>query len=573
MAIDGIFLKSLKDETSKSLKNSRIDKIYQPSRDELVILLRSIGPAKKLYINVKPSSSRFSFIDSNPENPATPPMLCMLLRKKLCGAKFVEIEDDGFERIAVFVFEGHNEMGDLTRFKLVVELIGKQPNVILIDENDRIIDSVRRSDIETATRLVQPGAIYRRPERLEKLSLVDNDIDNICENIILNDGSLSRAILNTVDGVSPLVAKEIVVRCGFDIDRYLPLDVEEKKRLKTVLESLKSEIISSDKKGYILVDNTGKPFDFSYTKITQYGNFATVFEKDGLSNLLNDFYSEKDKKERLRSVSQDLFKLVTTLKNRALRKLNVRKKELEACDGSEKYRIYGELIKANIHKLSRGDSEAIVENYYDEMKPTKISLNVALSPAENAQRYFKEYKKLCNAALTLGDLITESEREYQYLESVEEELSRAQTLAELDEIRNELSEMGYIKAQRNQKKKTGGILKPLEFISPDGYKILVGRNNKQNDYLTFKIAEKTDIWLHTKDIPGSHVIILCNNTIPPDSTVEYAAKLAAYHSKAQNSSLVPVDYTFQKYVKKPSGANFGMVIFTNNKTAYVNPSL
>ena len=568
MAVDGVFLKLLKEETAKQLNNSKVDKIYQPSKDELVILFRSFGPALRLYINVKPSAARFNFIDSIPENPSSPPMFCMLLRKKLCGARFIGIEDNGFERICIFVFESHNELGDTVVLKLAVELIGKQPNVILVGSDGKITDSIRRSDIESSVRIIQPGAVYKLPEKKEKLSLLDADTLLLTEKINSGNGYAWKAVVDTVDGISPLVAREILFRAGMDLDTALPLNIVSADKIINALRQIRSEITG---KGFILLDESERPMDFSYIKIKQYGNITSVIEKESLSELLDSFFSERDKKERKKALSADLCKNVSTLKNRALRKMNIRTEELKKCDGSEKFRIYGELIKANIHRLQRGDRVACVENYYDDMKMVTIPLNTALSPAENAQKYFKEYKKLCNAAATLGKLIDESRNEYNYFESVEDELSRAETIQELAEIKSELTNLGYLKTARNGKKTNVGRLKPLEFLSPDGYKVLVGRNNVQNDELTFRIAAKTDIWLHTKDIPGSHTVIICNGTVPPDRTVEYAARMAAFYSKARNSLSVPVDYTMIKFVKKPAGAKPGMVIFTNNHTAFVKP--
>ena len=321
----------------------------------------------------------------------------------------------------------------------------------------------------------------------------------------------------------------------------------------------------------MLKDAKGVPFEFSYIDITQYGMSAERTRFNSLSELLEAVYSERDRKERMHALAIDLVKLVNTLSARTAKKLAVRQKEQEKCADSEKWRIYGELLKANLYAVERGMPYIDVQNYYDpELKTVRIPLNVALSPAANAQRYFKEYKKCCNAAAMLGQLIEESRAELQYIESVADELSRASTVTDLNEIKEELASAGYLRVQ-NGRRKQPKLSAPQEFTSPDGYKVLVGRNNRQNDELTLRTADDGDMWFHTKNIPGSHVIVRCNGDELPDTTVRFAATLAALHSKAAGSSSVPVDYTRVKYVKKPSGAKPGMVIYKTNRTVYVTP--
>lgn len=570
MGIDGIYLYQLKKELADGLQKTKVDKIHQPSKEELVLLLRSAKGARRLLINIRPSAPRINITENSFENPAEPPMFCMLMRKYLAGARFSYIEDNGFERIVTLVFDSTNEMGDRVSMKLVTELIGKQTNLILVGTDGRIIDSLRRSDIEAGGRLVQPGAKYMYPEKQEKLSLFELSADELVCAVTAAAMPLSKALVAVVDGFSPLIAREVSMKAELDTDKPSnTLNPNEYESLKLTLQAFCDSL--SKPLPTMLCDAKGVPFEFSYTDITQYGSSAEKRYFDSLSTLLEAVYSERDRKERIHAFANDLFKLVNTLSLRIAKKLSVRLKEQEKCADGEKYRMYGELLKANLYAIERGMPYVDVQNYYDpELKSIRIPLNVTLSPAENAQRYFKEYKKSCNAAAMLGKLIEESKAELQYIESVADELSRATTVADLNEIKAELRATGYIRSI-SERKRSVKMSTPLEFESPDGYKVLVGRNNRQNDELTLRIADTHDMWFHTKNIPGSHVIVRCNGDELPDSTVLFAAGLAALHSKAAGSSSVPVDYTRVKYVKKPSGAKPGMVIYKTNKTVFVTP--
>ena len=570
MGIDGIYLYQLKRELDSGLQNARIDKIHQPSKEELVLLLRSAVGGKRLLISIRPAAPRLNFTENTFENPSEPPMFCMLMRKHLSGARFQGVEDNGFERIVTLLFDGVNEMGDRVSLKLVTELIGKQTNLILVGPDGRIVDSLRRSDIEAGGRMIQPGAIYTLPEKQTKLNLLETDIDTVVDAVKSASAPLCKALVEVVDGFSPLVAREICVRSEIDTDKYANLLSEtEQSALTKVLTEFYDGF--NNVKPTALVDDKGIPFEFSYTDIAQYGSSAQKVVFDSLSELLDAVYTERDRKERIRSSANEIFKLVNNLLTRTAKKIQVRKKEQEKCAEGEKWRIYGELLKANLHAVQRGVPYIDVQNYYDpELKTVRIPLSVTLTPAQNAGRYFKEYKKCCNAAAMLGQLIDESENELKYIESVADELSRVTTVNDLNEIKTELASAGYIRIRGDRKIKQKSAA-PLEFTSPDGFKVLVGRNNRQNDELTLRIADDSDMWFHTKNIPGSHVIVFSEGKELPDDTVLFAAELAAKHSKAAESSSVPVDYTRVKYVKKPAGAKPGMVIYKTNKTVYVTP--
>lgn len=571
MGIDGIFLYALKKEISGACMNTRVDKVHQPSKEELVLLLRSAGVNHRLLICIRPSVPRINFIKDSPENPAEPPMFCMLARKYLSGARFSCIEDSGFERIAVLVFDSINEMGDSIKIRLIAEFIGKQTNIILVGNDGRIIDCVRRSDLESAGRIIQPGAKYVYPEKQDKIDILKSNCAEAVSRISSADKPLSGAIVSAIDGISPLISREISVRAGLDTELNADsLGKADKDRLAAVLESIKKDILQPLPTA--VTDKNGVPFEFSYTDITQYGESAGKVRFDSLSELLDAVYSERDRIERIRVLGNDLVKLLGNLHARITKKQALREKELDRCADGEKFRIYGELLKANMFRVERGVPYIDVENYYDpELKKVRIPLNIAISPAQNAQRYFREYKKCCNASAILGDLIAESRAELEYIESVMDELSRASSVSDLKEIRLELETAGYLKAPGSSRKSKSMQSKPLETVSPDGFKVLIGRNNRQNDELTLKTADNGDMWFHTKNIPGSHVIVVCKGEELPETTVFFAARLAAEHSGASGSSSVPVDYTRVKYVKKPTGAKPGMVIYKTNRTVYVTP--
>ncbi len=567
MPLDGIFISRLCDELGAAC-GSRADKIFQPSKDELVITLRASGFAKKLLLCARSGSSRIHFTEESFENPAVPPMFCMLMRKHLSGGKLLSVTQDGYERAITLTFLATDELGDRKELRLITELIGNNSNIILVGADGRIIDAIRRSDIESGSRLIQPGAIYTPPEAQQKqgpknTALAEAAILEKCEL------PLSRAILESISGISPLTARELAFEVSPSDTTVSSLNAEERSKLKTVLSELPS--LCDGGMPYMISDEYGIPKDFSYMPIRQYGNLYSGKSFASFAELLDGFYSERDHLYRLRRSANDVYKTLQNLAVRTDKKLALRRQELKKCADRDKYRIYGELIKANISKIERGAESAVVPNYYDEnLCDIEIPLDPALSPAANSAKYFKEYRKKCSAEHTLGGLIEDCEREKKYINSVQDALDRAETVAEILDIREELETAGYLKKPKGKTAKRQA-LKPREYISSDGFKILVGRNNTQNDTLTLRTAKKDDLWLHTKNIHGSHVIVFCDGKEPPDTTVTEAAQLAAYHSQARSSSQVPIDYTKVKNVKKPTGAKPGMVIYKTNNTVFVTP--
>lgn len=568
MAFDGGFTSNIVKEL-ECVIDCHIDKLYQPSADELVFLLRKKGFVKKLLISARQGAARVQFTDYSPENPAQPPMFCMLCRKHFSSARIISIEQKGFERVIEFTFQTTNELGDIVNPKIVCELIGNKSNIVLINGQNKILDVLRRSDILKEGRMLQPGADYFYPETQEKYNILDTDAEKIVSEISKkSESSLNKALLDTVGGVSPLVAREI----AFSLSNDTELKVEncDLNELSLNLQQLKD--LFSNGKPYLILDSDKTPVDFSFVPINQYGDKYTIKEYSTFSELLDAFYYERENAFRLKRLSSDITKLCTNLIQRAIKRMEGRKLQLKQCENRETLRKYGELIKANIYAISTGDKSVTVIDFYDEnLSNITIPLDQKLSPAANAAKYFKDYKKSCTAVSTLGGLIEKDLAEIDYLESVLDSISRASSSAEIGEITEELKNEGYIRAKSVQRPKKP-TLKFEEYESREGYKIAVGKNNLQNDLLTTKLASKLDLWLHTKDIHGSHVIVFSGGKEVSDETLLFAATLAAKNSKARYSSKVPVDYTLIKYVKKPSGAKAGMVIYTNNKTIFADPT-
>ena len=565
MAFDGAFLHTLL-ETLNSASGSHTEKIYQPSRDELVIYLKKKDFSGKLFITARNGSARINFTKSSFENPQSPPMFCMLARKIFLPSRFIGATQKGLERVIELNFEAVNELGDTVRPKIICEFIGGSSNIILADENGRIYDAVNRTDI-TASRLIMPGSTYEYPQNRGKLNILETNAESIIDILKEKNCEISSALGSVLDGLSPLVCREICFR-AFGSTDVLTNDCDL-SGLIPVLSRIKDNIERSPE--YTALYENGVPKEFSFIDIKQYGSIYENRVFESADQMLDEFYFERDLKARIKKQNGDIIKTVNNLLNRTLKRTNIRIKELEETKDREKLRIYGELIKANIHLIKPGDSEITVQNFYDEnLVPILIKLDPSKNPSANAARYFKDYKKSCAKSVNLAELIEKDKLETEYLDSVLEALERAKTSEDINGIREELVEAGYIKSKTSNKKKKQAP-KIEEYTSKEGYKILVGRNNIQNDYITTRLADKNDTWFHTKNIHGSHIIVKNGGKDISDETLEFASKLAAKNSRAKNSANVPVDYTAVKYVKKPAGAKPGMVIYTTNKTLFVTP--
>lgn len=575
MALDGVFLRHIKRELEERLIDSKVDKIYQPMRDQLILSMRSREGTDLLLISARANSPRINITTVKPENPKVPPMLCMLLRKRLSGARLRAVRQPELERLLMLEFEGKNELGDTVMLTLAVEIMGQYSNIIFIDENGNIIDAVKRVDASMSSqRLVLPGMKYEQPPKQSKLCMLEHDADEIIRAVEALPGSkpLSKALLSVIQGVSPIICRELEYLTGRGEDVFSnELDEEKRTRLSYFLKRDIRIVREYGGEPFFITDKTNKPIDFTYEHIQQYGSGRSKKESDTFSELLDFYYAKKDNTETIRSKAEDLTKLLSNAASRLLKKIYIQTDELKNCADRENFRICGDLIQANLYCIEKGTEECVVNNFYDEnMAPIKIKLDPALSPTANAQRYYKSYQKAKTAEQVLKVQIEKAENELDYVSSVLDAISRSETVRELNEIRQELTEQGYLKS-KGKKQKGDQPLPPKEYISESGFKILVGRNNKQNDKLTLKQADKNDLWFHTKDIPGSHTIIVTDGKEPDDNTMLMAASLAAYNSKAREAGKVPVDFTKVRYVSKPQGAKPGMVIYVNQQTMFVEP--
>lgn len=575
MALDGAFLRHLKREIEETALGAKVDKIYQPNRDELVLSLRAHTGTFKLLMSARANSARINFTKFLPENPKEPPMLCMLLRKRLTGARLSEVRQPGLERMLCLNFGTVNELGDEITLTLVMEVMGRYSNIILVDGEGKIIDALKRVDAAMSSeRLVLPGIPYRLPPPQDKLCLLTAGRDEIVERVCsMPDGTeLSKALLSSLQGVSPVVCRELQHRTGRGRDlKIAEMTPELKERLSFFLGRLANTLNNIDGSPYIAVGQSRKPMDFSFISIEQYGTAAIVSRMGSFSELLDAFYGERDRIERMHVRSQDLLRILTTASDRLSRKINNQQAELERCAKRDELRVCGDLLSANLYRLEKGQSCVELQNFYEESQPmVKIRLDPALTPSQNAQKYYKEYRKAKTAEEILTVQIEGAKQELAYLDTVFEELSRAANERDLSEIRAELTEQGYIRAQKGAKKQnqTQGA---MQFRSSDGFQILVGRNNRENDILTLKQAKKTDLWFHTKNIPGSHVVLFLQGKKATPGAISDAAMLAACFSRGRESSNVAVDYTEVRHVSKPQGSKPGMVIYVNNKTIFAVP--
>lgn len=566
MSLDGAMLKYVRGELSE-LVGSRIEKIFQPSREEVVISFRKPNSAdrgaKRVIFSSNGSTARVNLTEAALENPPSPPMFCMLLRKHLGSGRLLGIRQDGLERILYFDFECVNEIGDIVTNTLIAEIMGRFSNIILV-RNGRVIDSIKRvTDEISGVRRILPNIVYETPPRLERTDFFAENSRKISSLIENKTERLAKALPAVLEGISPIFAREAAFYAAGDTDAVCAeLTDEQKERLDDFFENAKKSACFTE-----IIDESGAKKDFSFVDINQYGNGFTKRHFDSANALLDDFYEKKS--DRVSQRARDMLKLIKSRAERTARKLELQKKELSECADRENLRVNGDLVNANIYRLEKGMTSAVLDDFYTG-EQRKIALDARLTPAQNAQKYYSEYRKLCTAEKMLTGLIAEGKRELAYLESLLDSVSRAQTDSELTEIKRELAEQGLIRGEKTLSKPKKS--EPLKFRSSDGFLILVGKNNKQNDELTLKTSKASDIWLHVKDIAGSHVIVKTDGKTPPERTIIEAARLAAYHSKAKNGSGVPVDYTAVKFVKKPAGARPGMVIFTDNRTLYVTPN-
>lgn len=572
MAFDTLCVKKIVSELSEKISDAKIDKIYQPEKDELLFIIRTKSESLRLVLSASANNARVHFTDTAKENPITAPMFCMLLRKHLSGGRITAIYQPEYERIIEFEIESRDELGDFTVKRLIAEITGRNSNIILCDFNYRIIDSIKRIDFsQSSVRQILPNMQYIFPPKQDKIPILSDEISSISLDFDIGGQKPENVILSAVSGISPLTAREIVYRVlGTNSQVSDEISPQNKEKLTFAVRNFNKNFEFAP---CIISDKNGQITEFSAIKILQYGEgFKPVFYST-ISEVINIFYKKRDENERTKQKSASLTKLLKGNIERCAKKLSIQQKTLKDAKNKEKYKIYGDLITANIYKIKRGDTEVSLENYYEADNPElKIALLSKLTPAQNAQRYYKLYSKLKNAEIEVEKQIKSTLADLEYFESTLALTENLTSESDINAVKSELSELGYVKRQKNPKRQKTPQAKPLHFVSSDGFDIYVGKNNTQNDYLTVKFANSGDLWFHTKQIHGSHTIIkLGVNKDIPDTTVLEAAELAAYYSKARESSGVPVDYTQIKNVKKPNGAKPGMVIYEGYNTLYVTP--
>ncbi len=575
MAFDGITVSAIKAEIEDKILGGRIDKVYQPEKDEIILGIRSMGQAYKLLLTSNASNPKFHFTQTNPSNPMTPPLFCMVMRKHLQSGKIIKIEQPDFDRILNIYVESLNELGDYSVKKLVLEIMGRHSNIILTDENNTILDCIKHIGHDTSSvREVLPGREYTLPPSQGKINTLELDNNNFNE-VLENNPSfeIQSVIYKNYTGISPIAASEICYRAN--VNGSTPVealtDIQKEvvfNKFAGLVEDIKANRFYPES----ITDEKGKTIDFSPIEMTQF-NGLEIKKYTSISELIESFYANRDFAYRIGQKTQDLRKLITQNIERCIRKKDIQMQTLRSIKNRDELRLKGELLTANIYSIKKGMTTVELPNYYSENQElVAIELDSNKTPSENAQKYYKAYNKAKRTFEALKDQIKSNDEELAYLESVLTSVNNCTDEQDVKEIRRELREEGYVKKVKNQKDKSKKHSVPLHFISQDGFDIYVGKNNIQNDELTLKFARPRDIWMHTKNIPGSHVIIVANGQTIPDTTLNEGAMLSAFYSKAKNSSKVPVDYTEKKNVKKPNGSKPGFVIYETNKTAYITTS-
>lgn len=587
MPFDAGVMSAVVCRLKQSAVGARVDKIYQPEKDEIVLSLRTSGENKKLLLSATAGASRVGYTLQAIENPMQPPMFCMLLRKHLSGAHILDISQIGFDRAVRIKFSSVDDMGYSSVKYLVCEIMGTYSNVIFLDENNKILSVLHPISLSSSNkRQVLCGFEYENPPKQEgKLDATDVDRYTFIEKIKKDvengkNGSADKYLISSYAGLSPLVAREIVFRATKNTST--PLTECDPEKLWFYFDLVYGNLNTELQKPCLVTDSKGNVMEFSFCEIRQYGNEAVVKEYDDISLLLDDFYSERDKQERIKHRSQDVLRLLTNASSRITKKTAMQRQSLAECENMDEYKKYGDLITANIYMLKKGMKTASLVDYCDEEMPKiNVVLDERKTPAANAQQYYKKYNKAKSAKVMLTKQLEEAEKELAYIDSVFDSLAKAETEADLSQIRTELAVSGYGKTLDNlrrsmtkNKKEYKNALKkdykPLKFVTSGGYEVLCGKNNLQNDYITTEVSSKDDYWFHVKNAPGSHVVMRCGKEEPSSEDFTQCAVIAAYYSSVRELPQAPVDYTRVRNVKKPSGAKPGFVIYETNYTCFVN---
>lgn len=577
MPLDASAVKCAAYEINNLIAGGRVEKIYQPEKDEIVLLIKSAKENMRLVISANSQNSRLYITNEAKENPQSPPMFCMLLRKHIASGKILSVKSVDFERIAEILIESRNELGDTVNKRIICEIMGKNSNIILVDEKGKIIDSVKHVDLTVSrVRNIFPGLTYTLPpdgDRLNPLNLSQDEFLSV-----LSDApegkNIDKALTSALSGISPLMAREACYKALGAGNKVMgEMTAEDKKKVSLVLYNMFQRIKNNDFESVVLYKKGDKnPVDFAVYPVEQYGEGYETKKTEGICRAMEIFYSEKDSAERMRQRSYALLKNINQKLERVQKKIALLHTTLTDSEEREKYRIAGDIITANLHRINRGDKALTAINYYDEeQKEITIALDESKSPSKNAQMYYKKYAKAKTAETEAKKQLEIAMEDLEYLESVIANIEMAKTPSELEEIRTELIDQHILpKTQTKKKAKANKVSAPEEYEYM-GYTIYSGKNNLQNDYLTLKMGRANDLWLHTKNIPGSHVLVKSKGEEFPDKVIEAAAKIAAVNSKGKNAPKTDVDYCVVSHVKKPNGAKAGMVIYEGYYTVTIVP--
>ena len=577
MAFDAGMLACVVAEIREKSLGARIEKVFQPERDEIVLQMRSLEGGKRLVINAGSNNPRIGFTTEQKENPMTPPMLCMLLRKHLQGAKLTDVRQAEFERVAILEFETRDEMGFACTRYLIAEVMGKYSNLIFANGEMKVITALRTVDFSTSSlRQVLPGMTYELPPKQDKRDPIQTD-GAAFDTLLFEGGDrpLDKWITATFLGISATVAREIAFRATGRTDTPLCAAVPE--RVKSAFFEI-TDMIRQSKFAPCMILRDGKPVEYAFCALHQYGADFEMRPYESAGLLLDEFFRTRDREHHIKQRAADVLRLLTNADNRIRKKLELQRAELLDCDRGEEYKKYADLITANLYQLSRGMTRVELTDYEDwhedgSFGTCAVTLDSRLSPAANAQVYYKKYNKSKTAKIELTRQIALGEAELQYIDTVFDSLTHAETSADLAEIRDELYRSGYASRMKNyalsHKPKTPTV---AQFRTSGGYRVLCGKNNVQNEYITHKLAGKNDYWFHVKNLPGSHTVMLCEGEEPSERDFTEAAEIAAYFSKGAEGQNVEVDYTLVRNVKKPAGAKPGFVIYHTNWSCIVTPN-
>ena len=572
MALDGIVVASLAKELQENFTNARLSKIAQPEKDELLLTLKGPNGQKRLLLSASASLPLVYITGTNKPSPMTAPNFCMLLRKHVANGRITSITQPDMERILVFEIEHLDDLGDLRHKKLIIELMGKHSNIIFCDENDMILDSIKHISAQVSSvREVLPGRTYFIPAQQDKMNPLKENGAHFMEHALQKPCSTSKAIYTSYTGISPLAANEFCYRANVDGDApCASLTESEQQKLTEVFLAAMSDI----REGHFypnIIMHQDEPIEYAAIPLTSYAS-DTILPYDSISEVLENYYAQRSLYTRMRQKSVDLRKIVSTHLERSSKKLDLQLKQLKDTEKRDKFKVYGELLNTYGYQVTEGAKSVEVPNYYTGEMLT-IPLDETLTPLDNAKKYFARYNKLKRTFEALNTQTEETKTEIAHLQTIQAALAIAESEDDLAQIRDELETYGYIRRKMNGKKKQKSKSKPFHYRSSDGFDIYVGKNNFQNDELTFKVANGNDWWFHAKGMPGSHVIVKTEGRELPDRTFEEAGRLAGYYSSGRDNEKIEIDYLQRKNVKKPNGAVAGYVIYYTNYSLTIHPDI